>query len=287
MDIMMQTLPTVDELYRVMGRMVVRFYGRTPGSSRVVASHAVFACTGLGSVHLNCGVVFGDGARGEDPAEDRLREFVARIRERGVGGHVCLSGRIERRLEPLARELGLEPLPPVTLMARAADEPAGGRAEKTAGDGTRPAGAVDKPRLDPAAFTCEPVADAAGLSEVLAVSEAAFGLPAEVHGRVVRPALLEDPAVTVYVCRLERVAVACVCVVDDDGLAGMSGMATLPGLQRRGIGGVLLAHVLAAHRERARAFCLTAGEAGRPLYRRAGFTTVDAATAWVVPPPGS
>ena len=64
-------------------------------------------------------------------------------------------------------------------------------------------------------------------------------------------------------------------------------MATLPELQGRGIGSVLLAHVIGRHRAGARAFYLTASEAGRPLYRRHGFVTVDAATAWVVPSPGA
>ncbi len=116
---MPHTPPTVEDLYRAMGRTLVRFYGRTPGSTCVVASHALLGCSGLGSIFLNCGVIFGDGHAGEDPAEGRLREFTAAIRERGIGGYVCLSEAIQRRLEPLARELGLEPLPSIPLMARA------------------------------------------------------------------------------------------------------------------------------------------------------------------------
>ena len=103
---MTQTQPTVEELYRGMGRMAVRFYGRTPGACCVVAPSAILGCSGLDSVFLNCGVVFGDGAAGDDPAEGRLREFVARMRERGVGGYICFSEATQRRLEPLARELG-------------------------------------------------------------------------------------------------------------------------------------------------------------------------------------
>jgi hypothetical protein len=41
------------------------------------------------------------------------------------------------------------------------------------------------------------------------------------------------------------------------------------------------------HRAGARAFYLTASEVGWRLYRRYGFATVDAATAWVVSPPGA
>lgn len=279
---MTQTPPTVEEFYRGMGRQVVRFYGRAPGSTCVVAPFSILGCSGLDSVFLNCGVVFGDGPRSEDAAEERLGEFVARIRELGVGGYVCLSETVQQRLEPLARRLGLEPLPPIPLMTRDARAP---EAAPAGGGSSAEAGA--RPALDPAAFVIEPVRTEGDLEDFLAVSEAAFQLPAGLYGRVVNSDLLADPALSVYLCRLEGAPVAGVCLVDDDGLAGISGMATLPGLQGRGIGSVLLAHTIGAHAAGARAFYLTASEAGQPLYRRHGFATVDATTAWVVPPPGA
>jgi GNAT superfamily N-acetyltransferase len=271
---MAQSPSTVEELYRSMGRTVVRFFGRTPGSTCVVASHAILGCSGLDSIFLNCGVVFGDGPGGGDPAEGRLREFTGRIRERGVGGYVCLSEPVQRRLGPLAGELGLEPLRSTPLMARPARLDPG--AAKHAADGRRSCPDC----------TVERVTTAAGLSEFLAVSEAAFDLPIDLYGRVITPSLLADRALAVYLCRLDGSAVACMCVVDEDGLVGISGMATLPTLQGRGIGGRLLATVLDAHADRARAFYLTASEPGRRLYRRHGFQVVDSATAWIVPPPG-
>ena len=205
---MPHTPPTVEELYRGMGRMVVRFYGRTPGSSCVLASNAILGCSGLGSIFLNCGVLFGDGPAGDDPAEARLREFVARIRERGIGGYVCLSETIQRRLEPLAQELGLEALLPVPLMALS-------RPPGPVATGEEPG-----PSGGPAV---ERVAGAAGLAEFLALSEAAFDLPADLYGRVMTTTLLEDPLLTVYLSRLDGAAVAGVVVVDDEGLAGISG----------------------------------------------------------------
>jgi len=271
---MPHTLPTVEELYRGMGRMIVRYYGRTPGSSCVLASHAILGCSGLGSIFLNCGVVFGDGPAGEDPAEDRLREFVVRIRERGIGGYVCLSETIQRRLEPLAHELGLEPLPPIPLMVCVPGRPgrAGGAPEEP--------GAAGGPAV-------ERVASAEALADFLALSEAVFDLPADLYRRVVTTTLLQDPLLTAYLSRLDGVAVAGAVVVDDESLAGISGMATLPDLQGRGIGGSLLEHILSEHSPRTRAFYLTASEFGQRLYRRHGFETVDAATAWVVPPPAA
>lgn len=280
---MMNTLPTVEELYRGLGRMTVRFYGRMPGSRCVEAPSAILGCSGLDSVFLNCGIVYADGPD-EDGAEARLREFVARIRESGVGGYVCLSELVQTKLEPLARELALEPLPPIPLMARGVEEP-GEVAVAAHDDAAAPARA--RPVLDPAAFVVERVASHEDLCDFLAVSEAAFDLPAALYGRVVTRDLLLDPALSVYVCRLEGAPVCAVCVLVEDGLAGISGMATPPGLQGRGIGSVLLAEVIALHRHEVRAFYLTASEAGQRLYRRHGFTTMDAATAWVVPPPGA
>jgi GNAT superfamily N-acetyltransferase len=277
---MTHTQPTVEELYRSIGRMAVRFYGRRPGACCVVAPFAILGCSGLDSVFLNCGVIFGDGAGGDDPAEGRLREFVARVRERGVGGYVCFSEAVQRRVEPLARELGLQPLPPIPLMARAADT-------SSPVDGHEASPGIARPALDPAVLSVERVHTPDGLTEFLAVSEAAFDLPAELYGRVVTLDLLADPAVGVFLCRLEDAPVSAVCVVADDGLAGISGMATLPDLQGQGIGGFLLSRVLELYRQRAHAFYLTASEAGQPLYRRQGFSVADAATAWVITPPGA
>lgn len=265
--------PTVEELYRGMGRMIVRFYGRTPGSECIVASHAILGCSGLGSIFLNCGVVFGDGTGGEDPAEGRFREFVALIRERGVGGYVCLSDGVQRRLEPLARELGLDPLPAIPLLTRAGQGGGAVRGDGVSGCEEAGPGAVER------------VATDGGLTEFLTVSEAAFDLPADLYGRVITPASLHDPGFTIYLVRLEGRAVACACVGEEEGLAGITGMATVPELQRHGIGARLLRFVLREHGPRARAFYLTATDAGQRLYRGCGFETVDAATAWVVPPP--
>ncbi len=273
---MHQPLPGVEELYRSMGRMVVRFYGRTPGGDCVIAPHAILGCSGLDSVFLNCGVIFGGTPSGEDAAEARLRQFVARIGERRVGGYVCLSEGVQAELEPLARELGLEPLPPIPLMVRVAGLACRPDGEEAAAPPPPGAGPGRSCRM-------ERVTTELGLAEFLAVSEAAFDLPGDLYGRVITLALLADPALAVYLCRVDGAAVSCVCVVDDDGVLGISGMATLPESQGRGIGGRLLEHVFESYGERARAYFLTASEQGQPLYRRHGFTVVDAATAWVVP----
>jgi GNAT superfamily N-acetyltransferase len=270
-------LPTVEKYYRALGRMLVKFYGSTPGSRCVLAPSAILGLSGLDSVFLNCGVVFGDGPDGDDPAEERLREFVGLIRERGVGGYLCLSERIQRRLEPFVQELRLGPLPAIPLMALAAASKAvGGAVEADATGAPDRAPAQGGPVL-------ERVTTEAGLADFLAVSEAAFDLPADLYGLVVTPALLRDPGLSVYLLRVGGRAVSCVCVAEDEGLAGISGMATLPGLQGRGIGAHLLAAVLERHR--ARAFYLTASEAGQRLYRQHGFEAVDTAAAYVVPPP--
>jgi GNAT superfamily N-acetyltransferase len=252
-----------------MGRMLVRFFGHTPGAECVIASHAILGCSGLDSVFMNVGVVFGDAPSGDDRAAARLREFVARIDARGVGGYVCLSEGVQAGLGPLARELGLEPLPPLPLMVRAAGGPAT-RADVSAGG---------------ARFGVETVTTAAGIAEFLAISNAAFDLPPGLYGHVVTPELLAVPGIRISLGRHDGVPVSCVCAVEDEGLVAVTGMATLPEMQGRGVGGRLLAHALGSYEGRARAFYLTASREGRRLYEHAGFEIVDAATAWAVPPP--
>ncbi len=181
---------------------------------------------------------------------------------------MCLSERVGAELGPVARELGLEPLPSIPLMVRP------------------PAASPASPPARATSAAVERVTDPDGLGEFLAVSEAAFDLPAELYGLVVTPALIDDPAVALYLCRDGGRAVACVCLVEDEGLVCVSGMATLPERQGEGIGAHLLGHVLDSAAPGTRAFFLTASEQGQPLYRRLGFEVVDAATAWVVPPPG-
>ena len=73
-------------------------------------------------------------------------------------------------------------------------------------------------------------------------------MPSGLYGRVVTTDAPRGSHARVYLYRIDGVAVAGAIVVDDEGLAGISGMATLPDLQGRGIGGSLLDHVLARTR---------------------------------------
>lgn len=265
---MSATMPTVEELYAAMGRMIVRIYGRVDGARCDLLPRAALACSGLDDVSLNYAVIYGD-AWGDDAAEAVLRVFAERLRERGVGGYVCASRAVSAPLAPVARELGLEPLPDVPLMMRG-----GGPVD----------GTVASPSPDDASFTVRPATSAAGVSELLRVSEAAFGLPVDLYGRIVTPDLVDDPAVTVYLGRRGTTTVSCAFVVDDDDLVGVSGLATLPEWEGRGYGGRTLRAVAEAN-PTARAFYLTADAGAEAFYRAHGYELVDAAAAWVVPPP--
>ena len=260
--------PVIEELYASIGRSMALFYGTVPGARCEVRDGAVLGCSGLGASFLNAGIVYGEPGLSRDEAERRaaatLGDLVGVIRGLGSGGYVCLGERLRGALEPLAREMGLVPLELVPLMWRAPGAPP-----------PEPAGA----------YSCERVRGDGGLAELLAVSAAAYEFPAELYGRVVTPALLGRSDVSFYLCRRDGRAVSCVYAVDDDGVVGVAGMATLPERQGEGAGGVLLRHVLRAHAPGARAFCLTASAAGLRLYERSGFVVVDEASAWLVPAP--
>ena len=49
---MPHVLPTVEELYRALGRMVVRFHGGAPRSGCVLAANAILGFSGLDSMFL-------------------------------------------------------------------------------------------------------------------------------------------------------------------------------------------------------------------------------------------
>jgi GNAT superfamily N-acetyltransferase len=267
---MPEGLPPVNDLYRSMGRMLVRFLSARAGAECIVTHGAVLACSGLEPVSLNCVLVFAGepGDADDEPAlaerASWLREFVALVRGRRIGGYVYLGGEVSAELAPVARELGLEELVRVPLMAR-------------------PAGTADAAGPSPAGpLTVEIVADEAALTAFLAVNEAAFDVPAEQYAEVLTTRFLGAPGVTLYLGRVAEQAALAVCVYDDDGGVVVSGMATIPALQGRGLGGRLLGHVLRAHDERARAFCLAANSGSRALYARHGFAVVDEATAWLI-----
>jgi ribosomal protein S18 acetylase RimI-like enzyme len=98
-----------------------------------------------------------------------------------------------------------------------------------------------------------------------------------------REDLLEDPRLEFDLARAEgRVASAMVTWRDGE-IVYLTGMATAPGFQQRGIGRALLQSVLLRHRARGARMChLVASDAGAKLYRKAGFELLAEHPIWSI-----
>jgi GNAT superfamily N-acetyltransferase len=149
-----------------------------------------------------------------------------------------------------AARIGLAPLPAMTLMTSEPEGPIavppGWRVRRA----TTPAERAAASSIHAAAFRLPPAADAAAL----AASPSGPG------------------AVEVFLAEAAGRPVSVASVVRAGAVAGIWGVGTLPGEQRRGAASALLAAVM----ERCRAegvarFYLFAGAAGRPVYARLGF----------------
>ena len=99
-----------------------------------------------------------------------------------------------------------------------------------------------------------------------------FGMPQEFIDRLVRPGLLDDPAIAALVGRVDGEPVSCSLLAVSGTTAGVYNVATPERFRGKGYGEALTWAVLA---EGARRGCthgvLQASDAGYPIYRRMGF----------------
>ncbi len=108
-----------------------------------------------------------------------------------------------------------------------------------------------------------------------------FGAPAEMVAPLVVPAVLDSPAVEVYVGEVDGVAVTTGLGVRGSGGLGVFNIATPPEHRGAGYGTAITAHVVAeGRRAGARMAWLQSSEAGYHCYERLGFRTVDEWQCW-------
>lgn len=113
---------------------------------------------------------------------------------------------------------------------------------------------------------------------VAALNDRAYGYEDE---RAFRDALALATAARWHGAWLEGEPVACVGTIEAGEDCCVTGVATLPGFQRRGIAGWLLRRALAEARERGlRSASLRASKAGAPAYERLGFRDLGAVEMW-------
>jgi GNAT superfamily N-acetyltransferase len=133
-------------------------------------------------------------------------------------------------------------------------------------------------------YEIDEVGDETALREANRVVAASFQIAPEALDRVFRPAVLEAAGFAFFMARRDgRPVSSAITTAHGRATVGIWAMATAPEAQRQGAGRALLDHVLAHHGRRgAERFYLFATEAGKPLYDRVGFRTVEEPALWLV-----
>jgi GNAT superfamily N-acetyltransferase len=98
------------------------------------------------------------------------------------------------------------------------------------------------------------------------------------RGVLFPPDPVEIPGWLMWLAWIDGIPAAAAATFDDGCTVGLYGMVTDPPQRRRGVGGALLAAILA--RFAGREMCLSATEEGFWLYARAGYATVGQAAWW-------
>ncbi len=197
-------------------------------------------------------------------APDHLRAVAGVIQGRQLPAIVLLASAVSDRLAPTATQLGLHLVGALPLMVRPA----------SAGLGHQ----------DPdGRYHVELVTTPEALREVCVLASEAFELPLDSLVRVLDPHVLAAPDIDVFLARRDGQPVSTVLTTRTGDVVGIWNMGTPPRYQRQGAGRATLEAVMASHRERrARLFYLGATPAGKPLYDRVGFQTVEETPIWIL-----
>lgn len=118
--------------------------------------------------------------------------------------------------------------------------------------------------------------DAEVLAKAADINATAYHLPpnAATYMRSVMMTALYDPAVYVYLARLQGIPAASVMLVLKAGVAGLYGLATLPEYRGRGVATNIMVHAISEAKQLGfRTAVLQAPPGAVSLYRRLGFET--------------
>jgi len=132
-----------------------------------------------------------------------------------------------------------------------------------------------EPASDHERVTIDRVTDPATLASAVKVTATCFDIPADQADRCLGPALLAEPAVTVFAARLGERVVGMLALTRFGDTVSIDLMAVDPTVQRRGVGRTLMLDVM--HRQIATGvtgFHLLSSDSGFRLYDQIGFTTL-------------
>lgn len=245
-----------EELIRLCGRALVAQMNAAPGFELHMTRNCVLGLSGEPLADFNMLTL------GPDPdAEAFLAQSMARVKARGLPLLAMMSPDVARTLAPAATRLGLTAAGTAPLMVLRAGTP------------VRPSRPIKVKR----ALGPELVRIAGDLAS------AAFDLPRDAVARCIDVGITETAGVETYIAWGDDGPMSAVSVTPTGNTAGISGMATPPEHQGKGMGRALLAQVMDDYRGRGvERFYLTATEAGRPLYESLGFEKIADLSAWVL-----
>jgi predicted N-acetyltransferase YhbS len=233
------------------------FFTYIDGADLVLHSNAVIGLTGGPAADFNMALF------DEDPDELAVfDDFVSRVNAKRISAMAVLSGAATRRLGAAAKSKGLVEAGTAPLMARSGALP-------------------DTPASE---FVTKRVANAREMSAFCDLASAAFVMDREWTARTFGSAsLLDAPALGFYIAYRGSVAMSGVCSSGIGSTVGIWTMSTPPDKQRQGAGHALLLAVMRDHMKRGAETCyLIATAAGKPLYDKLGFRTVDELSVWLV-----
>jgi GNAT superfamily N-acetyltransferase len=205
----------------------------------------------------------------DDADPEALTAAVETMRERGAPYVVDLRAGTDDRWRPQLEDLGLSLISPEPWMPGMALYP------------LPPRGSVPVPEgLDIRVAT-----DESGLDDHISAAAAGFGMPVEWLRSVAVPALLSDPAITVYAGYADGEAVVAGLGHRTGDTIGIYDIATVESARRRGYGAAMTMRIVD---DAAAAGCdvaiLQASDMGLPIYERLGFRTVVEYMGWIDPP---
>ncbi len=151
---------------------------------------------------------------------------------------------------------------------------------------------ADEPPRPPAALSIEirRIDDATGLSDLVAVQDAAWNDDHAWYGEALARELAADPAqidILVAYAQARAVATSLMRLHRDTQFGSLWGAATLPAFQRRGLYTALVErHVVTALAAGARLLTVDANENSRPVLERVGFRPLVGVQGYLWQPPG-
>jgi GNAT superfamily N-acetyltransferase len=250
-------IASTPSLWTAARRDLAMFFSYIEGAEVVLRGNAITGLTGGPAADFNMGLF------DEDPDDVTVfEEFVSRVTASRISAVAMMSGAASRRLGPAARMKGLTEAGRAPMMARSKALPDASDSE----------------------FVTRRVTGPREMSVFSELAASAFAMDRQwVDRTFAAPSLLDAPALAFYVAYRGDVPMSAVCTSGAGSTVGIWTMSTPPDKQRQGAGRAVLLAAMQEHAKRgAETFYLIATPAGKPLYDKLGFTTIDKLSIWLI-----